>query len=41
VDEALADIREAISLCIEDLEDRGESIPDAAGVLTSTVCIVG
>jgi antitoxin HicB len=40
VDEALANIREAIELCIEDLEERGETVPDSTKVLTSTISIV-
>ena len=33
VSEALANIREAIDLCIEDMESRGEEIPDPNNVL--------
>jgi len=40
IDEALANIREAIELCIEDLEARGETVPDPTGILSSTVSIV-
>jgi len=40
VDEALANIREAIELCVQDMEDRGETVPDSARILTSTVSIV-
>jgi predicted RNase H-like HicB family nuclease len=40
VDEALANIREAIELCIEDLEERGETVPDSTRILTSTISIV-
>jgi predicted RNase H-like HicB family nuclease len=37
VDEALANIREAIELVVEDLKARGEEIPDPSGVLVGSV----
>ena len=39
VDEALANAREAIELTIEDLEARGEVVPDPAGELIGKVAI--
>ena len=39
VSEAIANIREAIELCIEDLESRGEEIPDPSEVLVGTVVV--
>lgn len=39
VDEALANIREAIELVVEDLKARGEEIPDPSGVLVGSVVI--
>ncbi len=33
VDEALANIKEAIELCLEDMRAHGEEIPDPSGVL--------
>jgi predicted RNase H-like HicB family nuclease len=29
IEEALANIREVIELCLEDMESRGEAVPDA------------
>jgi antitoxin HicB len=40
IDEALANIREAIELCLEDMESRGEAVPDSSKILTSTVSTV-
>ncbi len=40
IDDALTNIREAIELCLDDLEERGESIPDTSKILTSTVPII-
>jgi len=37
VPEALANIREAMDLCIEDMESRGEEIPDPNNVLIGSV----
>src|SRR6266704_1068459 len=37
VSEALANIREAIELCLEDMESRGEEIPDPNNVLIGSV----
>lgn len=39
VNEALANIREAIELCIEDARERGERISDASGTLVGTVLV--
>jgi antitoxin HicB len=39
VDEALANIREAIELCLEDMESRGEEVPDPNNVLIGSVVI--
>lgn len=39
VEEAMANIREAIELCIEDMESRGEEIPDPNGVLIGSVVV--
>lgn len=41
IDEALADIREAIELRIDELEPRGSTVPDPTRILSSTVYIVG
>ena len=37
--EAVANIREAIELVVEDLKARGEEIPDPSGVLVGSVVI--
>ncbi len=37
VDEALANIRGAIELCLEDLQEHGEPIPDPSNVLIGSV----
>lgn len=39
VPEALANIRETIDLCIEDMESRGEEIPDPNNVLIGSVVV--
>lgn len=39
VDEALANIREAIELCLEEMENRGEEVPDPNNVLIGSVVI--
>jgi antitoxin HicB len=39
VPEALANIREAIDLCLEDMESRGEEIPDPNNVLIGSVVV--
>jgi len=39
VSEALANIREAIELVLEDMESRGEEIPDPSEVLVGSVII--
>jgi antitoxin HicB len=39
VEEALANIREAIELCIDDLQEQGEPIPDPSNVLIGSVVV--
>jgi len=39
VSEALANIREAIELVLEDMESRGEPIPDPSEVLVGSVIV--
>src|SRR5258707_4290783 len=39
VPEALANIREAIDLCLGDMENRGEEIPDPNNVLIGSVVV--
>jgi antitoxin HicB len=39
VGEALANIREAIELCLEDMRARGEEIPDSSAVLIGSMVI--
>ncbi len=39
VEEALANIREAIELCLEDMESRGEAVPDPNNVLIGSVLV--
>jgi len=39
VEEALKGAREAIELTLEDMEARGEPIPDAAGELVANVAV--
>ena len=39
IDEALSNIREAIELCLEDLNERGEEIPDPSRLLVGTVVV--
>lgn len=39
VSEALANIREAIEVSLEDMESRGEEIPDPSEVLVGSVVI--
>ena len=39
VSEALANIREAIELVLEDMESRGEPIPDPSEVLVGSVLV--
>jgi len=39
VDEALENIREAIELCIEDLLERGEPLPDPSKTLVGSVLV--
>ncbi len=37
--EALANIREAIELCLEDLREHGEKAPDPSGTLVGSVLV--
>jgi predicted RNase H-like HicB family nuclease len=39
VGEALANIREAIELCLEDMDSRGESIPNPGNALIGSVLV--
>jgi len=39
VSEALANIREAIELCLEDMESHSEKIPDPSEVLVGSVVV--
>jgi predicted RNase H-like HicB family nuclease len=39
VAEALANIKEAIELCLEDMRARGEQIPHPSGVLVGSVVV--
>ena len=39
VAEAMANIKEAIELCVEDMRARGETIPDPSGVLVGSVVV--
>jgi antitoxin HicB len=39
VEEALANIREAIELCLEDMESRGEALPELNNVLIGSVVV--
>lgn len=39
VEEALANIKEAIQLCLEDMQAHGEEIPDPSGVLIGSVVV--
>ncbi|MGH7813328.1 MAG: type II toxin-antitoxin system HicB family antitoxin [Candidatus Binataceae bacterium] len=39
VAEALANVKEAIELCIEDMRERGEPIPDPSGILVGSVVV--
>jgi predicted RNase H-like HicB family nuclease len=39
VEAALANIREAIELCLEDLHENGEPIPDPSNVLIGSVVV--
>ena len=39
IEEALANIREAIQLCLDDLRDRGEPLPDPSNVLIGSVVV--
>jgi predicted RNase H-like HicB family nuclease len=39
VEEALANIKEAIELCLEDMREQGEQIPDPSGVLLGSVVV--
>jgi predicted RNase H-like HicB family nuclease len=39
VEEAFANIREAIELVLEDMQERGEQAPDPSGVLIGSVVV--
>ena len=39
VEAALANIREAIELCLEDMESRGEALPEPNNVLIGSVLV--
>jgi predicted RNase H-like HicB family nuclease len=39
VEDALANIREAIELCLEDLQEHGEPVPDPSNVLIASVVV--
>jgi len=39
VEEALANIREAIELCLEDMQQNGETVPDPSNVLIGSVVV--
>ncbi|MCL4384939.1 MAG: type II toxin-antitoxin system HicB family antitoxin [Actinobacteria bacterium] len=39
IDEALENIKEAILLCLEDLESKGEEVPDPSRLLIGSVLI--
>ena len=39
IEEALANIREAIELCLDELRDRGEPLPDPSNVLIGSVIV--
>jgi predicted RNase H-like HicB family nuclease len=39
VEEALTNIREAIELCLEDMESRGEPLPEPNNVLIGSVLV--
>ncbi len=39
VEEALANVREAIELCLEEMESRGEQVPDPNTVLIGSVLV--
>jgi antitoxin HicB len=39
VEEALANIREAIQLCLDELHDRGEPLPDPSNVFIGSVVV--
>jgi len=39
VEEALANIREAIELCLEEMADNGEEFPNPSGMLIGSVVV--
>lgn len=39
VEEAMANIREAIELCLEEMEQRGEAVPDPSNMLVGSVAV--
>jgi predicted RNase H-like HicB family nuclease len=40
IDESLANIREAIELCLEDLAELGQPVPDTANTLVGSVVVM-
>ena len=40
IEESLANIREAIELCLEDLKELGEPVPDATNTLVGSVVVM-
>jgi antitoxin HicB len=39
IEDALANIREAIELCLDDMREHGEPIPDPSNVLVGSVVV--
>jgi antitoxin HicB len=39
IEQALANIREAIELCLEDMQEHGEPVPDPSNVLIGSVVV--
>jgi antitoxin HicB len=39
LEQALENIKEAIALCLEDMESQGEAIPDSSKVLVGSVVV--
>ncbi len=39
-EEAMENIKEAIGLCLEDMESQGEEIPDTSKVLVGSVVVI-
>jgi antitoxin HicB len=40
IDESLANIREAIELCLEDMQALGQPVPDTANTLVGSVVVM-